>query len=210
MADGTTGMHAIFEPGWTWEADEKPLLGSPDSCPMRHTGYCISGKLVVRMIDTGIGPEHPSLADPDPKGKPYTVPPGNRACAFSGGANPGAPFACNGKLIGAYRFMTAYDACTGCSHPVDDFSSARDGTGHGTHTATTAAGSRRRTRRRAGRGGYPSRAGEPGVALLAERGHAFGKVGRARCERLEVALEFERFCERRLERRVQQPFRQPE
>jgi hypothetical protein len=53
MTDGSTGMHAIFEPGWTWETDEKPLLGSPDSCPMRHTGYCISGKLVVRMIDTG-------------------------------------------------------------------------------------------------------------------------------------------------------------
>ena len=54
MVDGSTGMHAIFEPGWTWEADEKPLLGSPDSCPMRHTGYCISGKLIVRMIDTGM------------------------------------------------------------------------------------------------------------------------------------------------------------
>jgi hypothetical protein len=40
MADGTAGMHAIFEPGWTWEKDEKPLLGSPESCPMRHTGYC--------------------------------------------------------------------------------------------------------------------------------------------------------------------------
>ena len=54
MADGSAGMHAIFEPGWTWETDEKPLLGSPDSCPMRHIGYCISGKLVVRMIDTGL------------------------------------------------------------------------------------------------------------------------------------------------------------
>ncbi len=54
MADGTAGMQAIFEPGWTWEADEKPLLGSPTSCPMRHTGYCFSGKLVVRMIETGI------------------------------------------------------------------------------------------------------------------------------------------------------------
>lgn len=51
MGDGTTGMHAIFEPGWTWEKDEKPLLGSPAACPMRHTGYCISGKLVVRMVD---------------------------------------------------------------------------------------------------------------------------------------------------------------
>jgi hypothetical protein len=52
MRDGTTGMHAIFEPGWTWEKDEKPLLGSPTSCPMRHTGYCIAGKLVVRMVET--------------------------------------------------------------------------------------------------------------------------------------------------------------
>ena len=34
MADGTTGMRATFEPGWTWEKDEKPLLGSPDACPM--------------------------------------------------------------------------------------------------------------------------------------------------------------------------------
>jgi mannose-6-phosphate isomerase-like protein (cupin superfamily) len=52
MSDGTTGMHAVFEPGWTWEKDEKPLLGHPPSCPMRHTGYCISGSLVVRMVDT--------------------------------------------------------------------------------------------------------------------------------------------------------------
>ena len=51
---GNTGMHAIFEPGWTWEKDEKPLLGSPDSCPMHHTGYCMSGELVVRMIDGGL------------------------------------------------------------------------------------------------------------------------------------------------------------
>lgn len=54
MGGGGAGMHAVFEPGWTWEADEKPLLGSPDSCPMQHTGYCMSGKLVVRMIDTGL------------------------------------------------------------------------------------------------------------------------------------------------------------
>lgn len=51
MSDGTTGMHAIFEPGWTWEKDEKPLLGSPPSCPMHHKGYCISGTLVVRMVE---------------------------------------------------------------------------------------------------------------------------------------------------------------
>lgn len=54
MSDGTAGMHAIFEPGWTWEKDEKPLLGSPDTCPMRHTGYCITGQLVVRMVETNM------------------------------------------------------------------------------------------------------------------------------------------------------------
>lgn len=47
---GNTGMLAVFEPGWTWEKDEKPLLGSPASCPMHHTGYCISGTLIVRMV----------------------------------------------------------------------------------------------------------------------------------------------------------------
>ena len=57
MPDGGIGMHAVFEPGWTWEADEKPLLGSPDACPMRHVGYCISGNLVVRMRDTNLETE---------------------------------------------------------------------------------------------------------------------------------------------------------
>ncbi len=50
---GNTGMHAVFEPGWTWEKDEKPLLGNPDTCPMHHTGYCMAGTLVVRMVDSG-------------------------------------------------------------------------------------------------------------------------------------------------------------
>jgi hypothetical protein len=45
-------MRAVFEPGWTWEKDEKPLLGNPPSCPMHHTGYCMGGNLVVRMVDT--------------------------------------------------------------------------------------------------------------------------------------------------------------
>jgi hypothetical protein len=72
MSDGTTGMFATFEPGWTWAKDEKPLLGSPDSCPLRHTGYCIAGKLVVRMVEsnaeTRIGP-----------GDFFEIPPGHDA-----------------------------------------------------------------------------------------------------------------------------------
>lgn len=53
LGDGTTGMHAVFEPGWTWEKDEKPLLGGPESCPMHHQGYSIGGSLVVRMVESG-------------------------------------------------------------------------------------------------------------------------------------------------------------
>lgn len=72
MADGTTGMHAIFEPGWTWEKDEKPLLGSPATCPMRHTGYCIAGNLVVRMVDAG---KETRIAE----GDFFEIPPGHDA-----------------------------------------------------------------------------------------------------------------------------------
>ena len=49
MQHGTTGMRAVFEPGWTWEKDERPLLGNPETCPMHHTGYSLSGELVVRV-----------------------------------------------------------------------------------------------------------------------------------------------------------------
>lgn len=53
MHDGTTGVRAVLEPGWTWTADEKPLLGNPDSCPTAHTGYCVRGEVVVKMVATG-------------------------------------------------------------------------------------------------------------------------------------------------------------
>jgi len=53
MRHGSTGMRAVFEPGWTWEKDEKPILGYPSSCPMHHTGYSLSGELVVRMVESG-------------------------------------------------------------------------------------------------------------------------------------------------------------
>ena len=72
LPDGTKGMHATFEPGWTWEGDEKPLIGNPDTCPMPHTGYCMSGEVVVRMVasntETRIGP-----------GDFFVIPPGHDA-----------------------------------------------------------------------------------------------------------------------------------
>ncbi len=108
--------------------------------------------VIVGVLDTGIWPEHPSFSDPDPSGKPYAPPPvvpgsngfgsgGPRdTCDFGDTAyNPNdAPFECNNKLIGAYDFLDTYKAVIGLL--PGEFDSARDDNGHGTHTASTAAG----------------------------------------------------------------------
>jgi subtilisin family serine protease len=94
--------------------------------------------VIVGVIDTGIWPEHPMLADagiPHPAGGPW-------ACEFGTGGD--AAFACNDKLVGAYAFLDTYAALNAIGS--EDFCSAsgcsaRDSEGHGTHTATTAVGS---------------------------------------------------------------------
>jgi hypothetical protein len=97
--------------------------------------------VVVGVLDTGIWPEHPSFSDPDPSGKAYAPPPGGPYdCDFGNTAyNPDdAPFTCNDKLIGAYTFLATYKALIGLT--PEEFDSARDAEGHGTHTSSTAAG----------------------------------------------------------------------
>lgn len=97
--------------------------------------------VIVGVVDTGIWPEHPSLANPDPGGKPYAPPPGGaRLCEFNIGANPGPAGSCSNKLIGARRFMATYEALVGLL--PTEFTGARDDNGHGSHTATTAGGNR--------------------------------------------------------------------
>jgi len=43
-------MRTTFEPGWRWSESVKPVVGT-DSCQTDHFGYCISGRLGVRMDD---------------------------------------------------------------------------------------------------------------------------------------------------------------
>ena len=47
---GFTVGRATFEPGWTWEAHEKPVFGT-ETCELAHLGYCISGRIRVVMND---------------------------------------------------------------------------------------------------------------------------------------------------------------
>ncbi|HET6953925.1 MAG TPA: S8 family serine peptidase [Acidimicrobiales bacterium] len=97
--------------------------------------------VIVGVLDSGAWPEHPSLADTGTLPAPPPTPGGTpRVCDF--GDNPLTPapdvFACNDKLIGGQPFLDTYNAVFGGEVYPD---SARDSNGHGTHTATTAAGS---------------------------------------------------------------------
>lgn len=93
--------------------------------------------VIVGVLDTGIWPEHPSFAD---DGSYPSPPTGPLPCAFGNTAyNPNdAPFTCNNKLIGARAFLATYKAAIGLL--PDEYDSARDDNGHGTHTSSTAAG----------------------------------------------------------------------
>ena len=102
--------------------------------------------VVVGVIDTGIWPEHPSFADDGsyPQHAPLATKlddgtPSNPCDFGNTAANPNdAPFTCNNKLIGARQVLSTYRALIGAA--PDEFDSARDDEGHGTHTASTAAG----------------------------------------------------------------------
>jgi len=40
----------VFEPGWRWSNDVKPIAGT-DSCEAPHFQYHVSGRLAIRMDD---------------------------------------------------------------------------------------------------------------------------------------------------------------
>ncbi len=103
-------------------------------------GYTGEG-VVVGVIDTGIWPEHPSFADngmPAPPIDPLLDTPVSTACNFGSASPNDAAFPCNNKLVGARQMLETYRAVIGIE--PGDFDSARDPDGHGTHTASTAAG----------------------------------------------------------------------
>jgi len=47
---GTMVARATFQPGWRWSESVKPVVGG-DSCQVRHQGYCVAGRLGIKMDD---------------------------------------------------------------------------------------------------------------------------------------------------------------
>lgn len=95
--------------------------------------------VVVGVLDTGVWPERRSLSD-------RNLPPVPSRWRGGCDAGPGFPASsCNRKLVGARFFSQGHAAHYGlaatASNGSVEFMSPRDADGHGTHTATTAAGS---------------------------------------------------------------------
>ncbi|MGX1702584.1 S8 family serine peptidase [Microbacterium sp. NPDC055357] len=122
------------------DADATTFIGADAVWPKLGGRDKAGEGVIVGVIDTGIWPEHPMLRDNGidrPDGGPW-------ACEFGDGS-VGDAFECNDKLIGAHAFLDTYVALQGPvlegEYCTVDVCSARDANGHGTHTATTAAGS---------------------------------------------------------------------
>jgi subtilisin family serine protease len=152
-----------YDQAVTLSSNPKVAMVLPDELQQPHTdasgeylGLAVRGGawdtgltgegVIVGVIDSGIWPEHPSFADdgtyPPAPDLPEALVDGtpSSSCDFGNSAhNPNdAPFTCNNKLIGARQVLTTYRAVLGAD--PDEFDSARDDDGHGTHTASTAAG----------------------------------------------------------------------
>ncbi|CAA3006797.1 subtilisin-like protease [Olea europaea subsp. europaea] len=90
--------------------------------------------LVIGVIDTGIWPERKSFNDRELGPVPTK---------WKGQCVAGEKFSatsCNRKLIGARYFSDGYEATNGKMNKTIEFRSPRDSDGHGTHTASIAAG----------------------------------------------------------------------
>nr|CAD1825492.1 unnamed protein product [Ananas comosus var. bracteatus] len=108
------------------------LLPSPPSAILADSDF--GSDLVIGVLDTGISPSRRSFSDRGLSAAPARW----RGACDSG---PGFPAgSCNRKLVGARFFSAGYEATSGPINASAELRSPRDTDGHGTHTASIAAG----------------------------------------------------------------------
>ncbi|GFP86155.1 cucumisin [Phtheirospermum japonicum] len=124
--------------------------------------------IVIGVFDSGIWPESESFSDqgfgPIPK-------------KWKGVCNGGKNFTCNKKLIGA-RYYTS-------NVPSADSASARDTMGHGTHTASTAAGNYVKGASFYGTAQGTARGGAPSARIAAYKACFIG------CKEVDILAAFD-------------------
>ncbi|XWS45989.1 hypothetical protein CRYUN_Cryun14cG0026500 [Craigia yunnanensis] len=109
------------------------FLGLQGSKGLWHSSD-LQSDVIIGVVDTGIWPEHVSFQD-------HGMPP--VPARWRGTCEKGTKFSpsnCNKKLIGARSFYGGYLAAGNKINETEQYLSARDTSGHGTHTASTAAG----------------------------------------------------------------------
>lgn len=111
------------------------FLGLDTSNPVGLLTESDSGSnVIIGVFDTGIWPERRSFHDEDL---------GPIPSHWKGECIEGQNFTknhCNKKIIGARYFVDGYESAAGKINSTDGLKSPRDTDGHGTHTASTAAG----------------------------------------------------------------------
>ncbi|CAI9281974.1 unnamed protein product [Lactuca saligna] len=115
--------------------EQAKLLKEKHGTETMFSGLNSSSDVVIGVVDTGVWPASKSLDDTGFGPVPSW---------WKGECKNGTSFGvsnCNKKLIGATYFSRAYEATYGPIDETIESRSAMDDDGHGTHTATTAAGS---------------------------------------------------------------------
>ncbi|MEV0383406.1 S8 family serine peptidase [Nonomuraea sp. NPDC050643] len=130
----TPAFLGLDAPGGLWAR-----LGGPTGGPR---GQGAGEDLVIGVIDSGIWADSQSFANPDVAGKAYGT-----AVDYTGTCTQSSPdksweaALCNRKIVGAKHFNTGWGGDAGIKEQLPwEFRSPRDYNGHGTHTASTAAG----------------------------------------------------------------------
>ncbi|KAL6123961.1 hypothetical protein ACLB2K_076477 [Fragaria x ananassa] len=157
--DGIDGVVSVFPSERRSVKTTKSwnFLGFPETVKRS----ALEKDIIVGVIDSGIWPESDSFSDagfgPPPK-------------RWKGKCQGNGDFTCNNKIIGAryYRASGDFEA---------DFESPRDAAGHGTHTASTAAGNIVRKASQNGLGLGTARGGVPSARIAVYKVCWSGETG---------------------------------